>query len=178
MAPVTTTLVTHSSIWEGTKIIIHQLQRLQKTWGKYTISHSYCSHHHTKWRKLLFSAPLLGEWWLLSVQFSKEKFWSHLIPPKSFSCPCVTKKGNGTRKCYTVRIYTAWCHQPLQLRQRIVFWYMVTSLHTLMGATRKELIPDVWKHIHKKKSSKKMIVKHQEWLTAEGSEWRSLRADP
>lgn len=39
---------------------------------------------------------------------------------------------------------------------------------------------DTWcmKADTQEKSSKNVIVKHQEWLTAEGSEWRPLRADP
>lgn len=125
MAPVTMTLVIHSSIWrEGTKIIIHLLLKLQKTQGKCTVSHSYCNHHHTKWHKLLFSAPVLGEQWLLCAGFKRENLISlncFILLLLSVPDQHMTKKGNGTRKCYTVRIYTAWCHQPLQhIRARLL----------------------------------------------------------
>lgn len=59
-----------------------------KTQGKCTISHSYCNHQHTKWHKLLFSALVLDERWLLSVQVPKERLWSHLTASFSF-CSCL-----------------------------------------------------------------------------------------
>lgn len=51
------------------------------------------------------------------------------------------------------------------------------SPHT-NGSNKKRT--DTWcvKADTQEKSSKNVIVKHQEWLTAEGSEWRPLRADP